>query len=456
MTGKVCLISEKSEHRMDQLKEAADAIIQSAIEAVKPERIIRRKIRLKNDRLSIESLQLNLHDFEKIYVIGAGKASALMAREMENLLGERLFYGVVTVKYGHGAPCRKIRILEAGHPVLDENGLNATSQILQTAEGAGEKDLVLCLISGGGSALLEKLPAGLSLKGVQKVFQLLLASGANIEEINVVRKHLSLVKGGQLARAVSPATCVSLILSDVIGDPLPSIASGPTSADPSTFNDAWKIMEHYLLLEQLPAGVRDYFRNGCEGEMAETPKTGDPLFEKVHNIILGNNLDALYVARKKAESLGFGTMILSSRIQGEAREVARVLAGIAQEMRATDLPLKRPACLLMGGETTVTLKGNGKGGRNQELALAALLAMKNVSEPYLIFSCGTDGTDGPTDAAGGMAFPDMWEQVRDHKLDPVAFLRDNNAYPFLQKTGGLIKTGPTGTNVMDIMGILIP
>ncbi len=441
---------------MDQLREAAEAIIQAAIEAVKPERVIQRKVRLENARLTVDSLQLELKDFEKTYVVGAGKASALMAREMENLLGEKLFYGVVTVKYGHGAPCRKIRILEAGHPVLDENGLNATTQILQTADGAGDKDLVFCLLSGGGSALLEKLPAGLTLKDVQKVFQLLLGSGANIEEINVVRKHLSLVKGGQLARAVAPATCVSLILSDVIGDPLPSIASGPTSPDPSTFGDAWKIMERYGLIDQLAAGVRDYFRKGCDGQVAETPKAGDPLFEKVYNIILGNNLDALYVARQKAESLGFNTLILSSRIQGEAREVAKVLAGMAQEILSTGLPVSRPACLLLGGETTVTLKGSGIGGRNQELALAALLAMKNVPETHLIFSCGTDGSDGPTDAAGGMAYPAMWEKVREQNLDPAVFLQDNNAYPFLQKTSGLIITGPTGTNVMDIMAVLIP
>ncbi len=441
---------------MQDLKSAALSIVTAAIDAVKPDNFIPRKMTLDEGHLSIGSDRFDLERYRHIYVIGAGKASALMAREMEELLGERIFYGVVSVKYGHSVPCRKIRILEAGHPVVDDKGISATTQILQVMQDAGEKDLVICLLSGGGSALLEKIPEDIPLERVQEMFRLLLASGANIEQMNIVRKHLSLVKGGQLARAASPASCVSLILSDVIGDPLESIASGPTSPDPSTFRDAMEILDRFNISSKLPDVLLEYFRKGISGEIPETPKPGDPIFRDVHNWILANNAEALEAAREKAIALGFQPMILSSRIQGEAREVAKVVAAIAREILVTNAPVPKPACILMGGETTVTLQGNGKGGRNQELALAALIEMKNVKDPYLIMSCGTDGSDGPTDAAGGMAFPEIWKEVSSQNLDPQNYLRNNDAYPFLDATGGLIRTGPTGTNVMDIMTILVP
>ncbi|MBN2367136.1 MAG: glycerate kinase [Calditrichaeota bacterium] len=441
---------------MRDLQSEAISIIMAGIDAVKPDVVIRKKLSVSNNILSIGSEHFDLEQYRRIYVIGAGKASALMAREIENMLAEKIFYGVVSVKYGHSVPCRKIRILEAGHPVLDENGLSATSQILQVAEDAGEKDLIICLLSGGGSALLEKIPPGIPLEAVQKMFKMLLGSGANIEQINTVRKHLSLVKGGQLARAAYPAECVSLIISDVIGDPLESIASGPTSPDPGTFRDAWEVLERFGIHDNIPEILRQHFKRGLAGEIAETPKPGDSIFQKVKNIILANNFGALEAARQKARELDYNVLVLSSRIQGEAREVGKVLAGLAQELLDSNIPLARPACILLGGETTVTLRGEGKGGRNQELALSAFISMAGVKEPYLILSCGTDGTDGPTDAAGGMAFPQLWEETNSRNLEPVKFLQENNAYPFLEKTGGLIKTGPTGTNVMDIMAILVP
>ena len=440
---------------MTELREAANHILLSAIEAVKPDQLIRQKIGLKNDILKIEDQQFKLNEYNRIYVIGAGKASAVMAREMENMLGERIFYGVISVKYGHGRACRKLRILEAGHPILDENGIQAASQILQIAKDANEDDLVLCLLSGGGSALLEKPPEGVLLADLQKLFNLLLSCGANIEEMNIVRRHLSMIKGGQLARAISPATCINLILSDVIGDPLESIASGPTAPDPATFQDAWGIIEKYKLGDLLPVSIKEYLEKGLKSEIPDTLKEGDAVFKKVHNFILGNNLGALKTAQKTAEDLGFNSIILSSRVQGEAREVAKVTAAVAQEIIHRDIPLPRPACVLIGGETTVTLKGKGKGGRNQELALSALIAMRNVDGHYLIASCGTDGTDGPTDAAGGMVDPEIWDRVRESGLLPEKFLENNDAYTFLEQTGGLIKTGPTGTNVMDIILVLI-
>jgi len=437
------------------LRENAIQILNSAIDAVKPDRLIKHKLLLKKGFLKIESQQFDLDSYGRIYIIGAGKASAVMAREMENLLGDRIFYGVISVKYGHGVACRKMRILEAGHPVLDENGIQATSQILQIAGDAGENDLVFCLLSGGGSALLEKPPPGISLGDLQRMFELLLSCGANIEEINTVRKHLSMVKGGQLARAISPATCVSLILSDVIGDPLESIASGPTAPDPGTFQSAWQIIEKYKLSDSIPKNIKTHLLKGLQSQIPDTLKAGDRVFSKVSHFILGNNLGALKMSQQMAQKLGYNTLILSSRIQGEAREVARVAAAIAQEISQRDIPVQKPACILMGGETTVTLKGKGKGGRNQELALAALLAMKGEKNQYLIASCGTDGTDGPTDAAGGMIDPDVWTKANDVGISPLEFLENNDAYAFFSQTGGLIMTGPTGTNVMDIILILV-
>jgi hydroxypyruvate reductase len=284
---------------------------------------------------------------------------------------------------------------------------------------------------------------------------LLLGSGSNIEEINTVRKHLSLVKGGQLARAIAPAVCVSIILSDVIGDPLEAIASGPTAPDPTTFHDAWNVIEKYNLISDIPDVVVKHLDYGLKGDFPETLKPGDPIFKKIYNKILGNNMLALRTAQNTAQRLGYHCLILSSRIQGEAREVAQVLASIVQEIQQNGVPLNIPACVLTGGETTVTLKGKGRGGRNQELALAALLAMKGVRKEYIIVSCGTDGTDGPTDAAGGMAYPAVLKKAAELNLNAQDFLADNNAYPFLEQTDGLIITGPTGTNVMDITFALV-
>ena len=323
-------------------------------------------------------------------------------------------------------------------------------------EEAGEKDLVFCLISGGGSALLEKLPPEISLPDLQKTFKLLLDCGAAIEEINTVRKHLSLAKGGQLARVIAPATCITLIISDVIGDPVESIASGPTAPDPTTFQQTWHVIEKYKLVDRLPRAVKNYLKDGIEGENPETLKPGDPIFDKTKNIVLGNNFLSLKTAEQTAGRLGYNTLILSSQIQGEAKEIARAIAGMMSEITATENPLPRPACLLMGGETTVTIRGAGKGGRNQELVLSALISLKSVSAPYILISCGTDGTDGPTDAAGGMISGELWSEIKKLNLKPQQYLDNNDAYHFLEKVNGLIKTGPTGTNVMDIIFALIP
>lgn len=437
------------------LKETALSIVNAAIDAVKPQQLLKEHIHLEGNTFHIRDEVFDLTRFENIYVIGAGKASAFMAETLEVILGKRISAGAVVVKYDHAAPCRRVTVLEGGHPIIDENSLAGTEAILKVAESAGENDLVICLLSGGGSALLEKLPAGITLPDLQETFRLLLECGAAIEEINTVRKHLSEVKGGQLARRIHPATCITLIISDVIGDPLESIASGPTAPDSTTFADAWQVIEKYRLQNKLPEPVKAHLKKGADGLLPETCKRGEPVFEKVHNIILGNNLLSLLAAEEAAKESGFHTLILSSRIQGEAREVAKAFAGMVQEVLASGHPLPRPACLLMGGETTVTIRGGGKGGRNQELTLAALIAMKNVAEEYILLSCGSDGSDGPTDAAGGIASPEIWQKTRTLGLNPYGYLENNDSYHFLKEVDGLIITGPTGTNVMDIMVALV-
>ena len=438
-----------------KLKEDALFIIKSAIDSVKPEQLFRDQIRLNDNILHIRNKEFNLTEFKSIYIIGAGKASAFMAESLEKILGDRISGGVVVVKYGHGAHTRKVRVFEGGHPIIDENSVKGTKNILETVNRVGENDLVICLLSGGGSALLEKLPPNITLNDLQETFRLLLECGAAIEEINMVRKHLSEVKGGQLARRISPATCITLIISDVIGDPIESIASGPTEADPSTFKDAWEVISKYKLENRLPESINEYLQNGAKGKLQETLKPGDSIFNKVHNIILGNNLLSLLEAEKAAKSFGFNTLILSSQIQGEAREVAKAFAGVVQEIFSTERPISRPACLIMGGETTVTIRDKGKGGRNQELALASLIALKSVNDEYFLISCGTDGTDGPTDAAGGIASPEIWQKTKELGLNPQVFLDQNDSYNFLRQVDGLITTGPTGTNVMDIMMALV-
>lgn len=447
--------SQYQEKTLD-IKKDAYTILDACIDAVKPYQLIKNQIRLNKNILQIGTKQIDHSQFENIYIVGAGKASAFMAQSLEEILKNKVTAGAVVVKYDHGAPCQKTKIYEAGHPIIDENSLAGTAQILDLVQQAGEKDLVICVISGGGSALLEKLPEGISLSDLQTTFKLLLECGATIEEINTVRKHLSLVKGGQLARIIAPATCITLIISDVIGDPVGSIASGPTAADPTSFQNTWQVIEKYQLTDRLPEKIINYLQKGKEGKIPETLKPGNPIVSNTENIILGNNFLSLQTAEQTARALGYNTLILTSQIQGEAREIGKAASGILSEILASGHPIQRPACLLMGGETTVTIRGEGKGGRNQELVLSALISLKNVNEQYILISCGTDGTDGPTDAAGGMISNETWEKVRNQKMKPQEFLDQNDAYHFLEKVDGLIKTGPTGTNVMDIIIVLIP
>jgi hydroxypyruvate reductase len=377
-----------------------------------------------------------------------------MAKALEYLLGERISAGIVTVKYGHIDTLSTIKLQEAAHPVPDENGISGARAIYQLATSADEKTLVICLISGGGSALMPMPVSGVSLQDKQETTKILLACGATIHEINSIRKHLSLIKGGGLARAVYPATLITLILSDVVGDDLDSIASGPCVPDSRTFADCRAILEKYSIATKVPSSVLGYLDDGVAGKVPETPKAGQIFFNKTHNVIVASNFNALLAAKKKADELGYNSILLSSMLEGETREVAANHIAIAREIHIHGYPVKTPACLLSGGETTVKIHGTGKGGRNQEFVLAAAIKMPGIDN-LVVLSAGTDGNDGPTDAAGAIADATTLERAAALGLDPLAYLDNNDSYHFFDQLNDLYKTGPTNTNVMDLRIILV-
>ena len=431
------------------LREDATAIFRAALEAVDPAAAIRRHLRRQGDRLRVGDRSYDLAHLRRVLVVGAGKAGAPMAAALEEILGDRIAAGIVTVKAGHGGPTRRVRIQEAAHPVPDAAGLASAQAILDLVRGAAAEDLVVALISGGGSALLPIPAPGITLEEKQQVTKQLLSCGATIQEINAVRKHISAVKGGQLARAAAPAQVLTLVLSDIIGDPLDAIASGPTAPDQTTFAQALAILDRYGIRAAVPPAVRDHLEAGAAGRVPETPKPGDSLFRQVHHQIVANNSQALEAAAAAAATRGYRTLILASGIHGEAREVAKVLAALLLEVRATGHPVEPPCCLVAGGETTVTVRGRGTGGRNQEMALAAALVLQGT-EGVLFFSAGTDGTDGPTDAAGAASDGQTVARARAAGLEAARHLVENDAYPFFRALGDLIVTGPTRTNVMDV------
>jgi len=402
------------------LRESAMAIFEAALKAADPRSVCR---------------EWATHQFQappgRVFVVGAGKASAAMAQGIEEVLGIVITAGLINVKYGHTVPLERIELNECGHPIPDENGVNGARRIAALAKEAKVDDLVICLISGGASALLPYPAGDLTLAEKQEVTRQLLACGANIHEINTIRKHLSAIKGGQLAAMADPARVVTLILSDVIGDNIDVIGSGPTAPDCSTTADALLVLEKY--------GIR----TDASRALHETPK-----HSSAQNIVIGSNRKALAAAADKARELGFHTLLLASTIEGETRDVARMHAAIAHEIRTSGNPVPPPACVISGGETTVTLRGNGKGGRNQEFALAAAIDIAGM-ENSVILSAGTDGTDGPTDAAGAMA-----DGTTADATAPVS-LNNNDSYTYFASHQGLIITGPTNTNVMDIHLVLV-
>jgi len=390
----------------------------------------------------------------RVLVIGAGKASGAMAATVEGIWGDRIVDGLVAVKDGHVAPTRRVRLVEAGHPVPDERGAEAAEEIRVLAEAAGADDLVLVLVSGGSSALTPAPAPPITLADKQDVTRLLLAAGANIGQLNTVRKHCSMLKGGQLARAASPARVEALLLSDVIGDPLDVIGSGPTAPDDSTFAEALAVLDRFGLRGRAPSAVVERLERGARGEIPETPKGGDPLFARVRNTVIGNNALVVDAAALRARELGFAPHVLTRAFEGEAREAARGFVELARAIREGRGPIAPPACVIAGGETTVTVRGRGRGGRCQEFALAAALAMDGMKNAVLL-AAGTDGSDGPTDAAGAIVDGESAARGRAKGMNLKARLEDNDANPVFAGLGDLVVTGPTNTNLLDLYLLLL-
>lgn len=441
-------------HSDPALRRTLGRIIEAAVAAVEPGAAVRRAVRRRGAVLRIGTKAYNLDRLHRILVVGAGKAAAPMAAALEEILGTRVTGGLVSVKDGYTAPLRRVEVAEAGHPLPDARGQRAAERILRIAHDARAGDLVLCVISGGGSALLPAPVGGLSLQDKIALTDLLLRSGATIQEVNAVRKHLSQLKGGRLAKVAYPAHLGVLVLSDVIGNPLDAIASGPAAPDPTTFADALGIVRRYGIDAKMPAVALDHLRRGAAGGIPDTPKPRDPVFSRVHTVIIAGNEHAGRAAAVAARREGYRTLFLTTSLDGEAREAGRLLASIARGAQDTGLPFGSPACFIAGGETTVTVRGNGIGGRCQEFALSAALSIAGRSG-MLIAAFGTDGTDGPTDAAGALATGDTLDRAAVLGMDARAALAENDAYPFFHGLGDLIVTGPTNTNVNDLYLALI-
>jgi len=434
-------------------REIAERIFMAGVRSVLPEKIITGIMKLDGSVLSIGDHKFNIEEYRNIYVIGAGKASAAMGHYVETILGNRITGGHIVVKYGYSCKLKWISVTEAGHPVPDAEGFSAAQEIIRIAVGADQDDLVICLISGGASALLADLPENLLPEELFIVNNLLVRCGATINEINCVRKHLSRIKGGHLARIIRPARLVTLILSDVTGNPLEVIGSGPTVPDPSTFGDALRVIEKYNLTADMTAGVLNHLRDGLNGIHPETPKPGDPLFDDMVNILAGTNQIALEASKEEAIRLGFSSYIIDNELNGDVENVCESVLNMALSFRNNnDIP--KPLCLLYGGETTVKVSGNGRGGRNQHLALSMAIRLRNI--PGITFlAAGTDGTDGPTDAAGAVVDSETTGKAAIMNEDPENYLYEFNSYDFFKRAGGLLKTGPTFTNVMDLLVVIV-
>ena len=425
------------------LRQSARAIFEAALAAADVRPLVRRAL-----------AAVQPPETGRLIVVGAGKASGAMAAAVEEAWGDRVTGGLVAVKDGYVAPTSRIRLAEAGHPVPDERGAAAARRIRALVEAATADDLVMVLLSGGGSALTPAPAPPVTLADKQAVTRLLLAAGANINQLNAVRKHCSLLKGGQLARAAAPARVHALLLSDVIGDPLDVIASGPTAPDESTFAEALGILDRLGVRDRAPRSVIERLESGARGQVPETPKADDPLFDRVSNVVIGNNQLVVDAAQRKAAELGFAAHVLTRSLEGEAREAAKRFVELGRSIRAGRGPVAAPACLIAGGETTVTVRGRGTGGRCQEFALAAALEMEGL-EGVLILAAGTDGTDGPTTAAGALADGESCRRTREQGYDAAARLTDNDSHPLFAALGDLVTTGPTNTNLLDLSLLLI-
>ncbi len=433
------------------MKKIAEQIFLAGVAGVLPEELMQSQVKLSGDLLQIAEKRFPLSRFRHIYVLAAGKAAASMGKGAETVLGDRITSGHVVTKYGHGTNLKYLTLTEAGHPIPDAEGVKGTQKIVDIARKATEKDLVICLISGGASALMADFPEGVTLNDLKRTNELLTKCGANITEINTVRKHLSKIKGGQLARMLFPATTVCLILSDVVGDRLDVIASGSTVGDSSSFADALTIIDKYSLQDPLPSPVLHYLREGVAGSVPDTPKPDNPIFQNVHNYIIGSNGIALKSSAQKAVELGFETHIITDSLQGDVTEAANFILKTIENQKPAG---NKPVCLLFGGEPTVKVSGNGLGGRNQHMAL--YLATKICCKKGITILCaGTDGTDGPTNAAGAVVNYETATKSVEKGIDSNRYLANCDSYRFFQQVGGHILTGNTGTNVMDIIVAIV-
>ena len=439
--------------KIEKMRKDALDIFKASIAAVNPQAAVRNALKREGDVLTVGDRSLNLADIERVFVVGGGKASAAMAQAVEEIVGDRVAGGMVVVKYGHTAPLKRIEVVEAAHPVPDQSGIDGAGRIIAMLEDLGEKDMVISLISGGGSALLPQPAEGMTLADKKQVTQALLDCGATIHEINCIRKHLSRTKGGGMAQAAYPAMVVNLMLSDVVGDNMDVIASGPFVPDKTSYADALGIIRRYGIEGGIPGHVLSYLKE--KAESGKDSQDQSQFFAKVINKVVGSNIIACRAAESRAAELGYSTLILSSMIEGNTTDVANLHAAIASEIARTGHPLVKPACVISGGETTVIIKGKGLGGRNQEYALVCADYLAGVSDNIVMLSGGTDGTDGPTDAAGGLADPATVARGKQAGMEIDNYLENNDAYHYLEKTGDLIKTGPTLTNVMDIRILLV-
>jgi glycerate 2-kinase len=430
--------------------------LEFAINSVNPKSIITSKLSLEDRTLRVQEYAFNLALYKRVYVVGGGKAAGSMAEALEEILGKHITSGIVNVPYGCQSKTKIIKLNEASHPLPDQAGVDGTRQILEIAEKAEADDLVICLISGGGSSLMSYPREGISIEDKRKLTVALLRSGATINEINTVRKHISGFKGGWLAKKAYPATVLNLILSDVIGDSLDAIASGPTVPDSTTFADAKQVLEKYGLYANSPSSIRKVLSDGEQGVIEETPKAKDKAFSKVYNVIVGNNRTASLALCENLKSGGLNTILLTATLEGEARCAGAKLASIANEILSSQNPASKPVAIVAGGETTVKVTGDGLGGRNQELVLSAALELKkNADSAVVVASVGTDGVDGPTDAAGAIVDQYTCARAAESGLEPELFLANNDSYNFFAKLGDLVFTGQTGTNVNDMSLIIV-
>lgn len=429
--------------------------LNAALEASDPANIIKSRVKVEKNVLKVDGFSLDLDKFRNVFVVGGGKASGAMAEALETLLGDRIKDGAVNVPYDSRVyNVKRIKLEHASHPVPDLAGVKGTKRILDLVSQAEESDLVICLLSGGGSSLMPQPHEGISLRDKRRVTDALLKSGATINEINTVRKHISNVKGGWLAKRAFPATVVNFILSDVVGDPLDFIASGPTVPDSTKFDDAIEVLKRYRLWNAIPVTVKKVLLQGKKGLIPETPKAGDRVFEKVHNIVVGNSMTACQAAYNSLKTAGLNTLLLTSSLEGQARDVGAVFASIASEIVKSSNPVPKPSAIVAGGETTVTVVGKGKGGRNQEIALGAVSKIGGL-DGVVVASLSTDGIDGPSDAAGALVDGESLRRALDLGLNPKRLLAENNSYLFFSRLADLLFTGLTGTNVNDVSVIVV-